>query len=149
LRVIELLPTRLVGVIVDHGDLPIERIAVDRSGEGRWVGSVGHDEVLRLTDLREVLEDEDERGAKEEEGDGDGDASRDEDDEGARPGLRLAKSGTPGEEGGAEQEQGSGDESDVPKPSKRRKKEKGDLTGRPLTGRKQQVDVDPSFFSGL
>jgi hypothetical protein len=146
LRVIELLPTRLVGVIADHGDFPIERIAVDRSGEGRWVGSAGHDEVLRLTDLREVLEDEDERGAEEEERDGDGDASRDEDDEGARPGLRLAKGGTPDEEGGAEQEQESGDESDVPKPRKRRKKEKGDLTGRPL---RKQVDIDPSFFSGL
>lgn len=59
LRVIELLPTRLVGVIADHGDFPIERIAVDRAGEGRWVGSVGHDEALRMTDLREVFEDED------------------------------------------------------------------------------------------
>lgn len=65
LRVIELLPTRLVGVIADHGDFPIERIAVDRAGEGRWVGSVGHDEALRMTDLREVFEDEDARVADE------------------------------------------------------------------------------------
>ena len=148
LRVIELLPTRLVGVIADHGDFPIERIAIDHAGEGRWVGSVGHDEVLRLTDLREVLEDEDERDAKAEEDDGEGDTSRDEGDEGAQPDLSLAKSGTANEDGSGE-EQESGDESDVPKPKKRRKRDEGDLKGRTKKKGKNQVDVDPSFFSGL
>ncbi|KAN0107772.1 WD40-repeat-containing domain protein [Russula decolorans] len=148
LRVIELLPTRLVGVIADHGDFPIERIAVDHAGEGRWVGSVGHDEVLRLTDLREVLEDEDERDAKAEEDDGERDTSADEGDEGAQPDLSLAKSGTADEDGSGE-EQESGDESDEPKPRKRRKKAEGDLKGRTQRKGRNQVDVDPSFFSGL
>lgn len=58
LRVVQLFPTKLVDVIADHGELPIERIAVDRGGEGNWVGSVGHDEMLRLTDLREALEED-------------------------------------------------------------------------------------------
>jgi len=58
-RVVELLPSKLVGVVADHGDFPVERVKVDRSGEGDWVGSVGHEEVLKLTDLREVFEDED------------------------------------------------------------------------------------------
>lgn len=147
LRVIELLPTRLVGVIADHGDFPIERIAIDRAGEGRWVGSVGHDEALRLTDLREVLEDEDESGAKTEDEDEEGDASSDEGDEGAHSGLPLARSRARNEDGGGEKD--SGDESDTPKPWKRRKKDKGDLTGRPQRKGKNQVDVDPSFFSGL
>jgi hypothetical protein len=148
LRVIELLPTRLVGVIADHGDFPIERIAIDHAGEGRWVGSVGHDEVLRLTDLREVLEDEDERDAKAEEDDGgEGDTSGDEGDEGVQPDLSLAKSGTADEDSGEEQETGDG--SDVPKPRKRRKKDEGDLKGRTQKKGKNQVDVDPSFFSGL
>jgi hypothetical protein len=144
LRVIELLPTRLVGVIADHGDFPIERIAVDHAGEGRWVGSVGHDEVLRLTDLREVLEDEDERDAKAGEDDGEGDTSRDEGDE---PDLSLEKSGTADEDGSGEEQ--SGDDSDVPKPKKRRKKDEGDLKGRTQKKGKNQVDIDPSFFSGL
>jgi WD repeat-containing protein 55 len=149
LRVIELLPTRLVGVIADHGDFPIERIAIDHAGEGRWVGSVGHDEVLRLTDLREVLEDEDERDAKaEKDGDGEGDTSGDEGDEGAQPDLSLAKSEAAYEDGSGE-EQESGDESDVPKPRKRRKKDEGDLKGRSQKKGRNQVDVDPSFFSGL
>jgi len=148
LRVIELLPTRLVGVIADHGDFPIERIAIDRAGEGRWVGSVGHDEVLRLTDLREVLEDEEERDTKAEEDNGERDASGDEGDDGAHPNLSLAQSGTADKDDGGE-EQESGDESDVPKTRKRRKTDKKDFKGRPQNKGRNQVEVDPSFFSGL
>lgn len=59
LRAVQLLPTKLLGVVADHGEFPIERIAVDLKGEGRWVGSVGHEEILKLTDLKEVFEDED------------------------------------------------------------------------------------------
>jgi hypothetical protein len=151
LRVIELLPTHLVGVIADHGDFPIERIAIDRAGEGRWVGSVGHDEALRLTDLREVLEDEEERDARSEDEDGEGGASSDEEGEGAHSGLLpLAKSETVDEDGGdGGGEHDSGDESDAPKPRKRRKKDKGDLKGRPQKKGRKHVDVDPSFFMGL
>jgi WD repeat-containing protein 55 len=146
MRVIELLPTRLVGVIADHGDFPIERIAVDRGGEGRWVGSVGHDEVLRMTDLQEVLEDEDARAEAEDEVE-----ERDASDAEAR--LFLTRTATAEEDAGGElekaDEKSSGDESDVPKPRKRRKKDEGDLKGRPTKKGRNQVDVDPSFFSGL
>lgn len=125
LRVIELLPTRLVGVIADHGDFPIERIAIDRAGEGRWVGSVGHDEALRMTDLREVFEDEDAHVAKTEDEEENGDASSD--------------------------EEKAGEGSDVLKPRKRRKIDKAEreLEGRPQRKGKYQIDTDPSFFSGL
>ena len=58
MRAVQLFPTKLIGVVADHGDFPIERIAIDCAGEGRWVGSVGHDEILRLTDLKAVFEDE-------------------------------------------------------------------------------------------
>lgn len=148
MRVIELLPTRVVGVIADHGDFPIERIAIDHAGEGRWVGSVGHDEVLRLTDLREVLEDEDERDAKAEEDEGERDASEDEEGDGAHPDFSHVKSGgADDDEDGEEQE--SGEESDVPKPRKRQKKDKKDLKGQSQKKGRNQVDIDPSFFSGL
>ncbi|TFK29572.1 WD40 repeat-like protein [Coprinopsis marcescibilis] len=86
-RVVKILPTKFVGVLADHGDFPVERIAVgggvghltpsaeapqpptskvgadldaDQDAEMEddlskprrwWVGSVGHDETLRLTDL--------------------------------------------------------------------------------------------------
>ena len=127
LRVIELLPTRLIGVIADHGDFPIERIAVDRAGEGRWVGSVGHDEVLRMTDLREVFEDEDARAAKTEDEEEKDNTSSDEE--------KASECG----------------DTDVLKPKKRRKNDKAEreLEGRPQKKGKNQIDVDPSFFSGL
>ena len=90
-RAVQILPTKLCGVVVDHGDWPIERIAVgdglsqlviddpeEDNGKSSkigstvdakqdedplrphrrwWLGSVGHDEVLRLTDLREFFHD--------------------------------------------------------------------------------------------
>jgi len=96
-RAVQILPTKLIGVVADHGDFPIERIAVGQgagNAEGEasaptpneskvkpskdadsdsemeenlsrpksyWVGSVGHDDTLRMTDLegffREAKED--------------------------------------------------------------------------------------------
>ncbi|KAJ3508798.1 hypothetical protein NMY22_g16498 [Coprinellus aureogranulatus] len=87
-RAVQILPTKLLGVVADHGEFPVERIAVGEGAEGNsdedskeetshdtkvkrsadadedaeneddlsrekkwWVGSVGHDDVLRLTDL--------------------------------------------------------------------------------------------------
>ncbi|KAG6819103.1 hypothetical protein H0H93_015441 [Arthromyces matolae] len=84
-RAVEILPTKLLGVVADHGDWPVERIAIgggknqltfDEDEQAKhstnlnkkdaveedlddveptrkrwWVGSVGHEETLRLTDL--------------------------------------------------------------------------------------------------
>lgn len=126
----QLLPTKLIGVIADHGSFPIERIAVDCGGEGRWVGSVGHDDVLKMTDLREVFEDEEQ-------------VNEDNDDTTAEQDLVE-----PTEEPAGI----SSDEEEiveVPKEKKRkRKKEKDALSGRKKKGR-NQVDAEPSFFHGL
>ena len=86
MRAVQLLPTKLLGVVADHGEFPIERIAVDRGGEGRWVGSAGHEEVLKLTDLKEVFEDEggDEDEEDEEDEHGGEDDSDDEDKQEAK-----------------------------------------------------------------
>lgn len=90
-RAVQILPTKLHGVVADHGDWPIERIAIgaglsqltfdDHEGTENdrpstkicptwdsdddedlhpsrwWVGSVGHDEVLRLSDLGKFFHD--------------------------------------------------------------------------------------------
>ena len=136
LRAVQLLPTKLLGVIADHGEFPIERIAVDKAGEGRWVGSVGHEDVLRLTDLKEVFEDED----------------REEGGEGGKGGVgEVEEDGERGEEVEREDEQevSASEESNAPQEKKRkRKKDKDILSGRAKRGR-NQVDVEPSFFSGL
>lgn len=106
LRAVQLLPTKLLGVIADHGDFPIERIAVDRGGEGRWVGSAGHEEVLKLTDLKEVFEDDEEEDEDEENG-------ADEDD-----GTLRVEADVDEDEGGD-----SDEEAEVEKTSKRKQLE--------------------------
>ncbi|KAF9034693.1 WD40 repeat-like protein [Hymenopellis radicata] len=84
-RAIQVFPTKLLGVVADHGEWPIEKVVVgegiscltlddsdepsspaekksdaeendeeeEQENDGRWwVGSVGHDEILKLTNLR-------------------------------------------------------------------------------------------------
>lgn len=140
LRAVQLLPTKLIGIVVDHGTFPIERIEVDRGGEGRWVGSVGHEDVLRLTDLKEVFEDG-EREGEDEEAMGEGSEVEQGDDE------QVAEEEE--EEKEVVKSESESEESDAPKEKKRkRKKDKEALSGRTKKG-KNQVDAEPSFFSGL
>jgi len=73
-RAVQIFPTELLGVVADHGEWPVERIAV---GEGMttlsleavkdvkelgkwWLGSIGHDESLKLTALQPFFEASDE-----------------------------------------------------------------------------------------
>lgn len=57
-----------MGVIATHDEYPIERLAMDRNA--KWLGSVSHDECIKLTDCEGILEDDDgeEGEAVEEEG---------------------------------------------------------------------------------
>jgi len=79
-RAVQILPTKLLGVVVDHGDWPVERISIGGGTLGQlsiepegttvekqqqqqqpqkrwWVGSVGHDDTLRMTDLEGFFRD--------------------------------------------------------------------------------------------
>jgi WD repeat-containing protein 55 len=83
-RVIQIHPSKFLGVIAEHGGstdgdqndskegLPVERMKLDR--RGKWLGSISHDEILKLTDIEGALEasDSDEE-SKEQEEDGSGD----------------------------------------------------------------------------
>ena len=62
IRAVEILPTKFLGIIADHGEFPIERIKLDR--HSKWLGSASHDEVLKLTDVGDALEDSDEEDGK-------------------------------------------------------------------------------------
>ncbi|KAF7978755.1 hypothetical protein HWV62_44778 [Athelia sp. TMB] len=150
LRAVQLLPTKLVGVIADHGEFPIERVRVDMGGTGRWVGSAGHEEVLKMTDLKDIFEDEDEN----EEGEG-----MDEEDE--EQGATVADLSGKGEDSDADvseevpetEGKDSDDEEDEEeepqeKKRKRGKQDKDELAGRKKKGR-NQIDSEPSFFSDL
>nr|ODO01335.1 WD repeat-containing protein JIP5 [Cryptococcus depauperatus CBS 7855] len=55
IRVIQILPHKFLGVVATHGDFPIERIRLDRNA--KWLGSISHEECLKLTDLEDLFED--------------------------------------------------------------------------------------------
>ncbi|KAG8708461.1 hypothetical protein FRC11_006457 [Ceratobasidium sp. 423] len=56
-RVVQVLPNKLLGVIANHGTLPIERLRTDRTGV--WLGSASHDNILKMTDVGDALVDSD------------------------------------------------------------------------------------------
>ncbi|KAF8452491.1 WD40-repeat-containing domain protein [Boletus edulis BED1] len=153
LRAVQLFPTKLLGVVADHGSFPIERIVIDQNGEGRWIGSAGHEDTLKMTDLKDIFEDED----------GDGDSDSDQDlhtampsDGENRPNTDVTVSEDQAHSNAIPQvlEANPGDESqdsdsDAPKEKKRKIKEgKDSLAGRKKKWR-NEIDAEPSFFSGL
>lgn len=51
-RVVQILPHKLLGIVADHGGMPVERI----SRQGNWLASIGHGPEIKLTDLSPLLE---------------------------------------------------------------------------------------------
>ncbi|KAI0827419.1 WD40 repeat-like protein [Trametes gibbosa] len=155
LRAVQLLPTKLLGVIADHGEFPIERIAVDMSGEGRWVGSAGHEETLKLTDLKEVFEDDEKAGSDESDNEDEGDDTlqAEEDPEVVVSASQAGPSTSREREDGDPEEapQPSDVEEDAPdEPRKRkRKKEKDPLNMTKRKKGKNEVEAEPAFFADL
>jgi hypothetical protein len=70
--------TRAVGVIATHEEYPIERIRLDR--RRKWLGSVSHDDCIKLTDV-EDMEEEAAEGVEESEADDDMEAEEASSDE--------------------------------------------------------------------
>lgn len=163
----QLFPTKLLGVVADHGEFPIERIAVDMGGEGHWVGSVGHDEVLRLTDLREVLEDEAEGEELEVEDESDSDSDS---EQGVKPSseaeeeeeipkisfpvkkILTERSQDVDERSSNEEEEADSDNDRPAKKRKTKQKVEDPLATdkkRNRKPRKDEVVADPTFFADL
>ncbi|TFY57370.1 hypothetical protein EVJ58_g7054 [Rhodofomes roseus] len=167
LRAVQLFPTKLLGVVADHGEFPIERIAVDRGGEGRWVGSAGHEEVLKLTDLQEVFADDEEEDVSEGEEkekvsqkdseEGDSDAEVESSEEEIVPGLPPA---SPRKEPAPEAEAepaadalaagaDSSDDEGIVERKRKRKKENDPLKAEKRSKGRNTVVAEPSFFADL
>ncbi|OSX57398.1 hypothetical protein POSPLADRAFT_1185890 [Postia placenta MAD-698-R-SB12] len=156
LRAVQLFPTKLLGVVADHGEFPIECVAVDRGGEGRWVGSAGHEEVLKLTDLKEVFEDEDGKEDEDEDGkdgtEGEDDEGEAEDTDTAEPAMEDAsqeEAEEPHEEGEDAAEESSEDDVEPEEKKRKRKQDKDPLQ---LVKRKKgrnEIDAERSFFADL
>jgi WD repeat-containing protein 55 len=169
LRAVQLYPTKLLGAIADHGEFPIERVRVDMGGEGRWVGSVGHEEVIKLTDLKDVFEDdkeEDEGGDAGKESDEDSDDEKgdealdasaqnesvtnalddDSDDEFEKGSSEAGESSVPVE---ASKEDEADSDEELPKERKRKRKEKDPLNVTKRKKGRDQMEAESGFFSGL
>ncbi|UZJ54310.1 hypothetical protein CBS101457_003630 [Exobasidium rhododendri] len=148
-RVVQILPHKLLGIVADHGGLPVERLAI----KGNWLASIGHGADIKLTDLSSLLEEE------EDDDDGDGDDDDDDDDDAKEEGnadIEEDQNGAEGaDEGDAveqneERNSSEDDESDSeeeakPLPKKSRLEtilSQGDIS-------LQQEDQPSSFFDDL
>ncbi|TXT05048.1 hypothetical protein VHUM_03868 [Vanrija humicola] len=60
-RVMQIQPNKFLGVIATHDEYPIERLALDRNG--KWLGSVSHDQCVKLTDVEDLFVDSDDEDA--------------------------------------------------------------------------------------
>jgi WD repeat-containing protein 55 len=149
-----------VGVIASHDDFPIERIKLDRNG--KWLGSVSHDDTLKLTDVSDLFEDSDGEGdddEMEEEEEGADSVAIEKDGDAEMTGASDDEEGEEGEEGegereGDEDEEMDSDEEEERKENERAKKDakkdqKG-LRGKLVaSGEEQASTVGNSFFDDL
>lgn len=184
-RAVQILPTKLLGVVADHGEWPIEQIAIgsgmhqltiddstkmenasqickppgeDSSSEEEatehrskwWVGSVGHEDVLRMTDLEGFFRDREQNQKQ----DGDTTPVKLGADDGSDSDEELDREETMGNAEALkfemkEEELGSGDESDdEPKQKKRKRKSGKEVFVKKKKG-KNEVVVEGAFFGDL
>ncbi|CAM6097275.1 unnamed protein product [Calypogeia fissa] len=57
IRVVSILPNKMIGVVGEHADYPIERLAF--SSDKAMLGSVSHDHTVKLWDVKYLLEEDD------------------------------------------------------------------------------------------
>ncbi|TFK75670.1 WD40 repeat-like protein [Pluteus cervinus] len=201
-RAVQLFPTKLLGVIADHGEMPVERIAIgggigptihdpddsdsgeDDDGTGKkvgparvspsteededqdeesidsgrwWVASVGHEDVLHITNLLSALRTkeggESTQAGELDEGMGnsDGDTSDDESDNSDSPPQANTSELKDSTEaiGTVEGTANSDSDSDAPKPRKRKRKPEQDLLAVKKKRGKNQVEIEGGFFDEL
>jgi hypothetical protein len=175
-RVVQLYPTQMLGTLADHGEFPVERVRVDAAGQGRWVASVGHEEAIRMTDLRDVFEDEAAAEAAEAAEDAEepaGAAVDDEDDEGmdddaasddeamsakaeAAPAAAVIEAAADSDEEEpaepvAHDDHDSDEDSGAIKERKRKRKDKDPLAvmKRAKKASRNEVQADKGFFADL
>jgi hypothetical protein len=127
-----------VGVIATHEEYPIERMRLDR--RAKWLGSVSHDECIKLTDVENMLEDSDDEGEEDEEmGGGDAGSAEEGDEE-----ESVEEAGSDEEE---EEEEDS--DSDVDMDDSKRSKKEGGKSGMGDMGRTHRNAEEGGFFDDL
>ncbi|KAF9445042.1 WD repeat-containing protein JIP5 [Macrolepiota fuliginosa MF-IS2] len=187
-RAVQILPTKLLGVVADHGDWPVERVAVgsgaaqlsidgeevndsdeewhgvdtarnqtsgstaradeanDSASPGRWwVGSVGHENGLRLTDLMSFFRD----GKHQQTGTLGVENDSDSEDRSSEA-VSGEDDGKSGDEVGTQEIEAEPEEEPVQAPAKRKRKHEREPMETKKKGKKNAVVVeDTSFFGDL
>ncbi|KIL68351.1 hypothetical protein M378DRAFT_71293 [Amanita muscaria Koide BX008] len=184
-RAVQLFPTKLLGVVTDHGEWPVERIAVgvghgqltinqnqtierviqrpredtdsDRDDDEinaihgpTWAGSVGHEEILRMSNLDAFFCKE--RHADRIDSDGDGEGALGdipENEKSENNSENEPEVDVPGVDSASDQAADS-DEPDAPKAKKRKlKPEKDALKVKKKKKSRNAVEIDGAFFNDL
>jgi len=52
-RAVSILPNRIIGTVGEHPGFPVESLSLSHCG--RWLASCSHDQLVKLSDVREVL----------------------------------------------------------------------------------------------
>lgn len=189
LRAVQILPTKLLGVVADHGEWPIERISIG-GGRGQltlesvetdederaskkvgsnpietntnvsqrrwWVGSVGHDEVLRMTDLEGFFRDKED--GEDDQGDlGVGLLDKDSDvEDGGQDSQDAAIAADAKEindvlEDDDDENEDEDEEEEISQPKIRKRKAEQEpiVASKKKKGRNNTVTVEKSFFDEL
>lgn len=79
LRVLSVLPNKLLGVVGEHADMPLERLAL--SGDHRVLASTSHDNAVKLWDLSCLHDDSGDEAEEEEDQPGNGERGEQEAEE--------------------------------------------------------------------
>ena len=130
-----------MGVIATHEEYPIERMRLDR--RAKWLGSVSHDECIKLTDVENMLEDSDDEG--------EGGEDEDEDEEmGDGEVKEEGNEEESVEEAGSDEEEEEEDsDSDVDMDDSKRSKKEGGKSGMGDMGRTHKKAEEGGFFDDL
>jgi len=131
-----------VGVIATHEEYPIERMRLDR--RQKWLGSVSHDECIKLTDVENMLEDSDDEGDGEDE---DQDMDGDDDDDAKNNDEESVEE--EGSDENDEEEEEEDSDSDVDMDNQKRSKTEGGKSGMGDMGRTHKKAEEGGFFDDL
>lgn len=131
-----------MGVIATHEEYPIERLALDRNK--KWLGSVSHDECIKLTDVENIFED-----AEDDESENGAEASGDAEDD-VEMGAEKGDVEDDDDEGSEDEDEDEDEEMEedsdsdaAPRTKKPKKNPMGDM------GRSAREDDSRGFFDDL
>ena len=126
-------------MIASHEDYPIERIKLDRNG--KWLGSVSHDECIKLTDVEDLFEESDDE-------DEDDDDEEMEESQAEDAGALDDEMEVDAEEAPKHTMEAADSDDDKPK-KKRKERQKGGKGGMGDMGRNHREEDDGGFFDDL